>query len=154
VQRIKQLTRRTSETEPVLKDVKEDVAFLKELYKKSQLKMSTLEASELSGMVRITGARSPSPKVDNYFPQENFKRILSLIENNQQALSMQRETFHNIMVRVQLLEKAQRTQMRELFASRSPSQSHALEIPTPIKQKNFSTLDKAGESTDISLNKA
>ena len=83
-----------------MQDMREDMTLLKYMYKKHQAKLDQMVAEELSPRRR---SRSPQK---TELSGDQFKRILDLIDNNSQAMNLQRESFNNIMVRVQLLEKA------------------------------------------------
>lgn len=78
--------------------------------------------------------------------------MLDLIDNHSQAMNMQRESFNNIMVRVQLLEKAQARRETNLdplskSAPRKPDLNAAI-------SRNLSAKHQTEESTDASLARA
>ena len=113
--------------EAVINDMKADVDLIKNIFKKHDSKIDELmnrpldeTTSGSSPLVRtITSPRpsrtmtftkkktsSPPPiRTENFVQKDEFKRILGLIENFSQAMGIQRDTFQNLMIRVQTLEK-------------------------------------------------
>lgn len=64
-----------------------------------------MQAEEISPKIRPAFKSEKQSPREGLIPSDQLKRILALIENNSSAMAMQRDTFSNIMVRVQLLEK-------------------------------------------------
>lgn len=96
--------------------------------------------------------RRTSPGMrDNGISGDQLKRVLSLIDNHSQAMTLQRDSFNNLMVRVQLLEKSQ---ARTILDPLSKSANRQIEIPSGMSRNMSVTHDKVGDFTDASLGRA
>ena len=91
------------ELKPALTDIQATVDVLKDAQAKHQERLDEL-GSPLAATAKLRRQNS-KPAVDNSMNKDQLKRILTLIENNSQAMALQRETFTNVMVRIQVLER-------------------------------------------------
>lgn len=137
---LKQLRRQSTQQEPEMHDMREDIILLKDLFKNNQSKIDQLVSEEMSSRMRRL---SPPPRDSVGISGDQLKRILGLIENNSQAMTLQRDSFNSLMVRVQLLEKSQAR------INLSKSASRKLELPSPMSRNFNSTVEKVAESADV-----
>ena len=105
MKKLKDVKKSTQIAEPIIQDLQEDTIMLKNMVKKHQEKMDELKVvAELKSGTKSHQV-SPRASGNDFMDSAKLKRILSLIENNSQAMAIQRETFSNLMVRIQVLEK-------------------------------------------------
>ena len=125
--------------------MREDLVLLKDLFKTQSKKIDQLVAEDLNGRMK----RLNPPQRDQVLSGEQLKRILALIENNSHVMTSQRDSFNNLMVRVQLLEKAQAR-----YASVEPlSKSTHRKFEFPSTLKRAASGSKIVESADASISR-